>query len=133
MSLDWSIDRVKDYKNRCWVPAEKKGRVKLADDTDFLVWATMVVDLGSITKTNWPEWAFRLQVLKQCRYPLSHEYSKEGGTLEYWVTIQQIKDHIGMGTNVTTLPRGKWLRKILKRIENDAQDIINQKQNGDDK
>ncbi len=133
MSLDWSIDRVKDYKTRCWVAAEKKGRVKLADDTDFLVWATMVVDLGSITKTNWPEWAFRLQVLKQCQYPLSHTYSKDGGTSEYWLTIQQIKDHIGMGTNVTTLPRGKWLRKILKRIENDAQDITNQKQNGDDK
>ena len=40
MSLDWSIDQVKDYKTVCWRDVGDDKR-ELNKKTEILIWATM--------------------------------------------------------------------------------------------
>jgi hypothetical protein len=63
MSLDWSIDKVKNADDLCWLPA-KPGQTDDQRDmnpvTHSLIMSTMAVDMGEITKKNCEEFFIRL-------------------------------------------------------------------------
>ena len=126
MSLDWNVSNVPNYKERCWVdvPAVNprvSGEVRLADDTNALIWGSMMVDLGSITVKNIEEWCFRIEVLRWLDIRWMEHF--EGDTVVgYFPDRESVEDHIGLTTNVTTMTRAKWMNKIKRKIEKRAEE-----------
>ena len=63
MSLDWNIGNIKDYTTVCWV---NEGEERLLNPiTNAIIWTTLVVDIGKITKQNIDEWIWRLAYQSQ--------------------------------------------------------------------
>jgi hypothetical protein len=77
--------------------------------TDALIWATMHVDLGSITEKNVDEWTWRISLYQRLRGPYMKQ--KDGA---FRITRKDIENHIGMITNVTDKTRRQWIAKITK-------------------
>lgn len=104
MSLDWDCEKCASP-----LPADKdEAGIRTA-----LIWATMAVDLGSITEENVDEWVFRL--LHQKRLGLNYMYIDDDvkpAEVEGWV-----RRWIGMVTNVPTQPRKKWLKRCCEILE----------------
>jgi len=131
MSLDWTVEKVPNYKTRCWVDVPKEqqnraagiGKRKLNSDTEALVWGTMMVDLGGITVRNIEEWCFRVEYLKRVGISWMDQFENDK-VVGFWPDRQAIEDHIGLSSNVSNMTRPKWLNKIRRRLERETEQAI---------
>lgn len=127
MSLDWSIDRVHNWKERCYRPspmrADKgKKRVVLEIDTEALVWGTMVVCIGQIRNSNIDEWDYRIQFLKRLGMSWSGIWDGKKD-VDTFPDYDQIADHIGLSTNVIFVARQKWMKQTTRRLEREIEQL----------
>jgi len=90
MSLDFNIKNIKNYKTLCY----QKGR-GMAPVTEALIWSTVGIGIGEITDKNHEEFYERLQLQQKVYGPL---LQVEGGPFD--ITLDMIRDHIGLKTNV---------------------------------
>ena len=91
--------------------------------TETLIWATMQIGLGSITKTNVELFATRLHLYQEIFGPLM---SKAGGGIR--VTTADVQRRVGLSTNADTLtaPAFKnrcWDRKAQAALQNVRLDL----------
>jgi hypothetical protein len=122
MALNWRVGEIKNYKKVCYrvapadIPYEgiKKGELVMRQECNRLIWATMNVDLGSITAKNIDEWAFRLNVL----------YDIGLSAFPKPLTKAELKKYIGLSTNVSTKTRRQFMKKISDHIARKAQEYV---------
>lgn len=117
MSLDYSLTDIKAHED-LFTRDNYNGldHFTLSQTTEQLVWATMIVGLNGITKTNVREFWVRLALVQK----VMGAYSG--------LTAQDVKRHIGLWTNATTYKsRRKWERLLLdseySTIEWDARKV----------
>lgn len=89
---------------------------KLSSITNGLIWATMGIGIGEITKANWQEFYARLRVLdKLTGHTSLQERNDETGKFEPRpFTAEEVKAHIGLTTNV--FPKesvAKWSTRVV--------------------
>lgn len=89
---------------------DDEGHIQWTNATEALIWFTMSVGIGDLSEKNAPEFWARVNLLQTLN-----------GTPEaHRITAADIKQHIGMTTNVfTTEPRTKWVKRIIgERLDN---------------
>ena len=84
--------------------------------TDRLIWESLAVDLGSITEENIDEWLYRMEINRAFSDYADLEF---GDGTKIWITREDLENHIGMTTNVTTLTRLKWIKRFANLRENE--------------
>ncbi len=106
MALNYNLDKITNSGSVCF-----RENGTMAVDTYHLIWATMAVDLGKITKENVKEWMVRLSMLSIV--------DSECGT---WSTITEeiLTLHIGLSTNVSSTTRAQFKKKIINGVERNA-------------
>ncbi len=82
--------------------------------TNALIWATMTVSLNGITEATVDEFWFRLSLLQALDGPML-----KGAKHKIYITRQDVEDHIGLRTNVTSRRRNAWLSAQLQRQSGD--------------
>ena len=124
MSLNWDIRKVKNQEKMCWQASTHEiGKYELQPVTNALVWSTMLVGIGSITKNNHKEFHQRL---------LEFEVIQGEGLLHSRVdnesyyrmpNIEEVEAHIGLSTNASLMDRRKWGSRIKKMVEDKARSL----------
>ena len=108
MSLDYDLRNIKDWRKVC---KTETGEVKKT--TEWLIFMTMRVDLGRVHadgKEGIDEWIFRLAVLQEVG-----EFELDDSDVDI------LRAHIGLCTNVSYVPRQKWLKdRVLSHIQRNA-------------
>ena len=122
MSLDWNIGDIQDQEELCWVPTgrtkkdentgEENETVCLSWQTDSLIWASMSIGMGSITKTNWRE--FYLRMLLD---PFSRVHREAHIGKGDVIGPQDVYNHIGLRTNASSKTRAQYLKQLYEREE----------------
>jgi hypothetical protein len=113
MALYWSIARVKNWK-------------EIADDadqrgiTDAIVWASLVYDLGRVTKKNLDEWLFRQEFARR----VNDFYPYYRGADRSTLTRAELERRIGLETNVVTTSRPAFQRKLIDKLVRDVNSAI---------
>ena len=74
-----------------------------------LAWGATMIDLREITAENAEEWLYRFRFLEQCGL----EPVEADGPM----TMEAIQRWTGLTMNVNTLPRKRWLAKVMRHIE----------------
>jgi hypothetical protein len=145
MSLDWSLEKVEDWDSNCYIKVGlgdnaynqievrgsnhwffEKDEMKKATSvkkcmnpiTDTLISHTMSFDLGSIKESNIEEWQFRIWVTEQLQGSpiLVSRWNAEQGICEdSQITVSDLRNHIGLFTNVADKTRNQWITKVFKR------------------
>ena len=138
MSLDYSIVNVPNYKTRCWVDVPEEhhrtqGKVRLADDTNALIWGSMMVDLPAIRMNNIEEWCFRIQYLKRVGISWIDMFDENDNVVGYFPSRESVEDHVGLSTNVSQMTRAKWLNKIKRSLEKQIEQKIQRELNNREK
>ena len=149
MSLNWSLDKIANYKDLCWRPelddegnqvidADGDKRVRLEPITDCLIWGTMCVEIGRITEKNYEEFHRRLVEADEVGIAPSINYfdqtakNGKGAWLSRIPTLEEVRAHIGLSTNVYS-GRGKnpgigafnrRLKRRKKEIKAEAEKVI---------
>jgi hypothetical protein len=108
MSLNIDISRIADHDSVCFMPTDD-GTRQWKPITTRIGFTTMVVDIGDITEENAEEFYCRASLI-------SDIYSSASMDPEIPLTLDEIRAHIGMRTNVVTLTRKQWLAKVTKTV-----------------
>lgn len=111
MSLDWDCENCE----RPLPDNDEESALRTG-----LIWASLGLDLGSITEKNVDEWVFRL--IHQKRVGLEYIYIDDDISpvqVEGWV-----RRWIGMRTNVITKTRKQWLSAVSALLERDTLNAI---------
>jgi hypothetical protein len=103
MALEYNLNNIHNSGSVCF---REDGTMQ--DDTRHLIWATMAVDLGKITKENIQEWMVRLNFLAI----VDHEAGQWDA-----ITEEMVVRHIGLSTNVASTARGKFKKKMADTVE----------------
>lgn len=106
MSLNVDISRIANHDTVCY-EGEGENRAWKQATTD-LGFYTMSIDIGEITADNAVEFYSRCCLLCDL-------YG--GFSLDRVPSIETIRAHIGLRTNVATISRAKWLAKVRKIID----------------
>lgn len=118
MSLNWNIGSIKDHKTVCTIIAEKDDEmrgVKAGDEllnpiTSTLIWTTLAVDMGEITEKNAAEF--------YDRYVFANRVC---GVTSEDVTLDDVKRHIGLSTNVSTKTAKTWGGRVFEGFHREQQ------------
>lgn len=92
MSLNWDISKVENWKEK---------QEQHSELLDRLIWGSLNIGLGKLTKNNAPEWHYRLN-------RIILEY---GGDVFY--KLEDIEIFIGLETNVGTITAAEF-DKVMK-------------------
>lgn len=108
MSLDWYH---RDNEAVRELPLYKEWH-------EVIVFATMAVDLGKIDEKTWPEWQWRMEFMKQCGLRIASRWVEGHGRIALWPSKETMQLFFGLSTNVTTITRKQWIKKIVQQMEN---------------
>ena len=115
MSLIVDTTNVKDNKNVCYI-TDKDNTLHYTTPTANLAWGSMGIDIGDITYKNYKEVYFRHRFLSSIlKYKLAF-------------TLQDVKKHIGLHTNVAYNHRGVWKNRIVKNVMEELEYQIEKEQ-----
>ena len=104
MTLNVDLRKVKDYQTLCYKDEEKGNFFNLpySKITNYLVIGSQAIGIGEITQTNYKQVFARHQFLQKDQ-----------------VTLDDVKNHIGLITNVAEETTGRWLQRIAKSKYNE--------------
>lgn len=138
MSLDFNVTKVADHEKvtTAYRWRDKDNAEHVTDElpdpsecdpeaviriwhplTESLVWRTMLVHMGEITEENAAEFYARSKMASR----ITEQKPMYMDGKPYDFTLEDVKSHIGLTTNVMTLSRNEW---IVKVIDYDMESII---------
>ena len=111
MALNWSLDKIRDFDTVCVEPRGVDGAKVLSSVTETLIWATMATNINAITEKNADEFYARLSLWER----LNGSLRRNPDLTDRPTTIEEVRAHIGLGTNATNMTRARWLKSIGER------------------
>ena len=147
MSLNFDLSKIaletrtviadRDCPNPHYVPGKsdpdrefdyRKGDRIMNPVTNALIWRCMAVGLNGITEDNLVEFAVRCRVVDALHgKPLSTFDADKDTYVERGFTMDELRAHIGIRTNVSTEKRASWLKRMVDGVERDIQYIERRK------
>lgn len=113
---------VNDHGSPWYIPGESETE-KLANCdvvqrlnplTNCLIWATMGIGMGRITEESYGEFWLRMNMIERLNGPYLSKRTADG---ESWeprsVTLEEVKAHIGLGTNVSHESWTSWTKRQI--------------------
>lgn len=123
MSLNWTIEKIENWKEVCWLKDESKpdGAV-LNPVTQALTFATIAVGLTEISAANLDEWKWRLSFLRAVGKGdfLVMPKKRGKGFEERGFYAEELEAHIGLGTNAGNTDRAAWVKRVVELLKCDA-------------
>ena len=109
MSLNWDLSKCKDVD-------KIKGDGLPWVITECLIWYTMAVDLGSITEDNIDEFCTRMYITDNASTPMMYD-----GKEHRSITYAEVKDRIGLSTNVCHRTKAQFSKRIASMLRDGAE------------
>ena len=126
MSLNWDLTKIENSEDLCWKPSKTDiGKVEMSGVTEVLIWGTMIVSLGKITANNYKDFHRRLiefQVVTG--NGMLSATTADGERTNRMPTLQEVKAHIGLSTNVSPKTSRQWTSYIGQIVKETASDRI---------
>lgn len=111
MSLNWDITRVDE---KVAYQTDENGDKIFGPYTNTIISMTFILDMGEITEKNLDEWYFRLELFQDMSGPLL-----QGPKGNKRLTIDVVKDFVGLSTNVRTTTKTQFKNKCFRIWEQD--------------
>lgn len=126
MSLNWDLRNVANKDEVCFFTAtednpmrgEVKGERYVRPVTDAIIWWTLAVGMGRITKDNAAEFTVRVNTLQQLG----------GDPREHYITHASVVAHIGLVTNVTNETRAQFLKKVSRMLDRRVAALVRERE-----
>ena len=94
---------------------------RLSPLTNVLIWATMSVGMGSITEANYGEFWARINMMERLTGPFLSKPTDNGKSWEpRHITLEEVKAHTGLGTNVHLESWTSWTKRRTDQWRKDA-------------
>jgi len=106
MSLTVDTRGVSNHEKVCFVGSKETNDLDYTEATRNLAWTSMAIGIGEITEKNYLQVYFR------------HAFLYQVNDIKCPITLQDVKNNIGLKTNVSYETKGKWKNRIVKSAMN---------------
>lgn len=103
MALNWNVEKIDNYETVCWIGEKGSDDRRMNPVTEALIFNSMAIDIGLITDDNAAEVFARTRILESINGGMLIKDGKESK-----ITIEDIKAHVGLSTNVAFKSRKEW-------------------------
>ena len=130
MSLNYNLAHISDWENLCFIeaPADEptmgitKGDRRINPLTETLIFLTVGVGIGDLTEANASEFYARLRFIEKLDGPMliraqDPETGKRPEGVAAFITPDEVRQHIGLSTNVSTESRAKWMKRFANDLD----------------
>ena len=119
MPLDFSFRDVENWREVC---RDKDGRVNGV--TEALIWLTMTIGISDITHKNYEEFHRRLLEYDICS---DSTPVRTKGIGNRHITLEEVRKHIGLGTNAgSEITRAAWEKRLKAKLADQVESIKNE-------
>ena len=120
MPLNWNIGDCKDHDklNYCTNPSapEDEREYRLMPLTEGLIWVTIAIGIAEITEKNYKDFYTRMRFAEALNGQMVHKWDFEAEDhVDY--TVDDIKRHIGLGTNASTKTKAEFVKGQIRMWE----------------
>lgn len=130
MSLDYDYSAVKDRKaieeagylkedGVSWVKDPDGHQTRLTGLGEAMVWSLMSIGIGTISEGNVNEVFVRLHMMERTTGAMRQTAN---GPLMF--SLDDVQKLVGLRTNVSTLTKAQFEKKLITRIRNDAENML---------
>jgi len=126
MPLDWDISKVKDRTAYCYDISKVKDRTTYCYDAEMnihpltkaLIYMTEFIGIPRITEENHYEFFQRCRVYERLNGVRlwQQDPTDPDKQAERWISLQDIRSHIGLRTNVRSLSDAKFKAEAWKDL-----------------
>lgn len=121
MALHWTLERIPNHETLCWDDRDD-GKKVMNGTTETLIWATMATNINQITEKNADEFYARISLYER----LNGSLRRNPDLSDCFVSPEEVRAHIGLGTNATNMTQARWLKSIGERyLKQAARDYRN--------
>lgn len=126
MSLNWNVSNIADSNAVCFRHFEEDGEPQreLKQSTHQLIFLTMVVGMGRITESNYKEFYKRVALFERLHGCVQVVFAVRGKFVDAPYTLEDIRQHIGLTTNVSEEKPAAWRKRIIESWE---RDLVNER------
>ena len=126
MSLNWNVSNIADSEAVCFHHYTEDGNParRLSQSTELLIFTTMVVGFGRITENNYQEFYKRVALFERLRGAVRVKKGDSGKFVDDPYTLEDIRQHIGLTTNVSEEKPAAWRKRIIESWE---RDLVNER------
>jgi hypothetical protein len=123
MPLHYDYSKIKE-STKTWEPDENwdgEGE-PLGYTTEVLnslIWTTMSVGMDKISEKNWKDFYTRMKLIGSDRSLLRKD---KDGNYTVPISAQEVKDHIGLMTNASTLTKLQFLKRAYRVAYDKVED-----------
>ena len=115
MALHYDYSKIKE-STKTWEPDETwdgdgEPLGQMTEVLHTLIWTTMSVGMSEITEKNWKDFYTRMKLLGSDRSLLRRD---KDGNFTVPISSQEVKDHIGLMTNASTLTKLQFLKRAYR-------------------
>lgn len=138
MSLKWDITTIGHHETKCWTETEDGKALNFV--TAALLWACVSVDMQEITIANYGEFYTRYLMICAANggklvFPSSTSSpifpdADDDNLVFPGLTLQDIKDHAGLWTNVSTKTRAQFNEKVAGVLRDQAERAFRYEEKG---
>lgn len=125
MSLNWSVSKVKNWQEVCYVGEGDERR--LAGKIEGLLWALLVIGFPpgpwEINEDNWQEVFKRMHIYEKVSGPMCQKVV-DGKPVDSPFKADEIKALIGLSCNAGCRSKAEFKKKMFEILENDAADAL---------
>ena len=107
MSINWDVKDIENYKE-VTTHVTDDGKEEWHPVTQTLVWLSLAIDMGVITKENCMEFYTRCDIYESTMGAMG---SNEDGDIK--ISYDEVKSHIGLRTNVSGKTKAQFLKKLF--------------------
>jgi len=123
MALHYDYSKIKE-STKTWEPDENwdgdgEPLGQMTEVLHTLIWTTMSVGMSDITEKNWKDFYTRMKLLGSDRSLLRRD---KDGNYTVPISAQEVKDHIGLMTNATTLTKLQFLKRAYRVVNGRVED-----------
>ncbi len=116
MSLNYNYSAVPEHYT---VSPFDKNRIHPV--TNYLIWSSLLTGISSITKSNYQEVYRRVAVLQKLNgSDIQYVDPLTQDLVSIYVSLQDIKNHIGLWTNASSMTPAQFDKHIMERLSRDA-------------
>lgn len=116
MALTWSVSSIPNHERVTTAPFRRDGKTQWHPATEALVWLSVHCGFSTITEKNVDDVAERIRIWE---HYIGAPMRSSSGPLR--VSMDDIRDHIGLSTNVTTLNQHQFWAKVRRIMESEAR------------
>jgi len=126
MSLNWNVSKIADSNTVCFQHYTENGEPqrRMTQSTELLIFTTMVVGFGRITESNYKEFFKRVALFERLHGAVRVKKDCRGKFVDDPYTLEDIRQHIGLTTNVSEEKPAAWRKRIIESWE---RDLVNER------